>query len=75
MNKCNDWKRLLEIANVDLALYGLALDVNDNDEEGFFSCYILKDGKVVYTYAQNYYENELDELIDDAWHFVKVNKW
>ena len=73
MNRRNEWKKLLEIANADLGLYGLALDVNDNDEEGFFKCDILKDGKVVETYAENYYEDELDDLINDAWDYAKSN--
>lgn len=73
MNTRNEWKKLLEIANDDLGLYGLALDVNDNDEEGFFKCDILKNGEVVETYAENYYEDELDDLINDAWDYAKSN--
>lgn len=74
MNRRKEWKNLLKIANEDLKPYGYALDVNDDDEEGFFKCEILKDGEVVDTYAENYYEDELDELVNDAWHYVKSER-
>ena len=72
MNRINDWKKLLEISNEDLKPYGFSLNVNDDDEEGFFTCEILKGKKVVEVYAENYYEDELSELINDAFHYVKT---
>ena len=66
MNKRTDWENALATANADLKKRGYSIDVNDNDEEGFFKCDILKDGVVVETYAENYYEDELEDLIADA---------
>ena len=71
MNRRKEWQKILAIANADLKLYGYALDVNDDDEEGFFKCNILKNGKVIDTYAENFYEDELDELVNEAWYHVK----
>ena len=73
MNRRNEWKNFLKIANKELAPNGLAIDINDDDEEGFFKCDILKDGKVVETYAENYYEDELEDLVVDAVLYVKAN--
>lgn len=73
MNRRNEWKKLLEIANNDLALYGYSLLIVE-PEEGFYNCEIWKDGECVDTYAENYYEDELDELVNDAWYFVKSEK-
>ena len=70
MNTRNEWKKQLEYANEELAKYGVSIDINDNDEEGFYNCEILKDGKVVETYAENYYENELSDLVTEVWHFA-----
>lgn len=73
MNTRNDWKNLLKIINEDLKPHGLKIDINDNDEQGFFKCDILKDGEVIDNYAENFYEEELEELAHDAWAFVKAN--
>ena len=73
MNRRNEWQKILEIANNDLALYGYALLIVE-PEEGFYNCEIWKDGEKVDTYAENYYEDELDELVNDAWYFVKSEK-
>ena len=70
-NKRNDWKNLLRIANEDLKLYGYALDVNDEEEEGFFYCNILYNGVYLNTYAGGFYEDELSDLINEAWSYVK----
>lgn len=71
MNRINDWKGLLKIANEDLALYGYALEITDENDPGFFECNILKDGEFVEGYAANYYEDELSGLVNDAWYYVK----
>lgn len=73
MNRRNEWQKILEIANNDLALYGYSLLIVE-PEEGFYNCEIWKDGEHVDTYAENYYEDELDELVNDAWYFVKSEK-
>lgn len=73
MNRLNDWQGLLNIANEDLAMYGYGLKVYEPEEEGFYFLDILKDGKYIDNYAGNYYEDELSELVNDAWHYVKSN--
>lgn len=70
MNTRNEWKKQLEYANEELAKYGVSIDINDDDEEGFYNCKILKDGEVVETYAENYYENELSDLATEVWHYA-----
>ena len=71
-NKRNDWKNLLRIANEDLAKFGYSIDIDDEEEEGFFTCEIRHNKRgYVETYAENYYEEELSDLIYDALHYVK----
>ena len=71
MNKRNDWENLLSIANNDLAKHGFSLKVYEPEEEGFYFLDILKDGKEFDNYAGNYYEEELEELVSEAWGYVK----
>lgn len=71
MNKRNDWQNLLKYANEDLVKYGYSLALKETD--GCYDCQIVKDGVVIDTYAENYYEDELSDLINDAWHEVKTN--
>lgn len=73
MNRVNDWKKLLEIANEDLKLYGYELHVFDYGD-GYYICEILKDGMSEEVYAENFYEDELSDLVNEAWHYVKSNK-
>lgn len=72
MNTHNDWKTLLEIANADLEQYGYSLLIVE-PEEGFYNCEIWSDDsdEAVDVYAANFYENELSDLITEAWHYVK----
>lgn len=69
MNKCNDWKNLLRICNEDLEKTGYSLLLTE-DEDGYYSCEIWKDGKMLGVYAENYWEDELTDLITDATHHV-----
>ena len=71
MNRYNDWQGLLEMANEDLDKFGYSLLIVE-PEEGFYNCEIRKDGELVETYAENYYEDELSDLITDAWHDTKL---
>lgn len=73
MNTRNDWQNLLKIANSDLKDYGYELNVFDYGD-GYYICEILKDGMSEEVYAENFYENELSDLITEAWHYVKANK-
>lgn len=66
MDKMKEWQTQLENANGRLAPLGMRLTVNE-DEEGFFA--LLVSGprtKEVMTYAENYYEDELEDLIIEA---------
>ena len=69
MNKYNDWKNLLKIANEDLEKTGYSLLIVE-PEEGFYNCEIWRGGTVAEVYAENYYEDELSDLITDAWHYA-----
>lgn len=73
MNRRNNWEQLLEYANEDLEKSGYSILVVE-PEEGFYNCEIRKDGQLVEVYAQNYFEDELADLMSDAWHYVKSTK-
>ena len=59
------------MANEDLDKFGYSLLIVE-PEEGFYNCEIRKDGELVETYAENYYEDELSDLITEAWHDIKL---
>jgi len=69
MNRRNDWQYLLKIANEDLEKKGYSLHLVE-DEDGYYSCEVWKDGEFIDIYAENYWDDELSELITDAWHHV-----
>ena len=71
-----EWQALLDIANEDLLKKGYSLRITE-DENGFYQCDILyhgvdKDGVKYKTYAENYFEEELADLVTDAWHYVST---
>lgn len=70
MNKHNDYDTLLRQANADLASAGKSLVLEK--EDGQYSLYIHDDSDRVECYAEGYYENELQDLITDAWHDAKA---
>ena len=67
MNRHNDWENLLRIANEDLEKKGYSLLLTE-DSEGYYSCEVWKNGKKLEVYAENYWEDELSDLITEAWH-------
>lgn len=69
MNRRNDWENLLRIFNEELEKTGYSIDIVQ-PEDGFYNCEIWKDGKRVEVYAENYYEDELSDLITDANHYI-----
>ena len=69
MNRYNDWQTLLAYANEDLEKTGYSLLIVE-PEEGFYNCEIRKDGELVEVYAENYYEDELSDLVNDALHYA-----
>ena len=70
MNTRNEWQSLLKYANEELAKYGARIEINDDDEEGFYDCLIFKNGKLAKVYAENYYEEELSDLVTEVWHYA-----
>ena len=72
MNRCNDWQNLLTIANEDLGQFGYSILLTKDKWDCWF-CEICMDGEAENEdYAGNYYEDELSDLIMDAWHYVKL---
>lgn len=71
MNRYNDWETILAYGNEDLEKTGYSILIVE-PEEGFYDCEIRKDGKLVEVYAENYYEDELQDLVTDAIHYVKT---
>ena len=69
MNRRNDWENLLRISNEDLEKTGYSIDIVQ-PEDGYYNCEIHKDGELVEVYAENYYEDELTDLVNDAFHYV-----
>lgn len=65
MNRINDWHELLRLANEDLSPHGIAIRVKQ--EDGCFSVLI---GDI--PFAENYYEDELSECINDAWAHARI---
>lgn len=65
MNDRTDYKQLLEQANKDLAPIGKKLILKE-DEEGYFSLHIREKSGKMTCYAENYFENELEDLIAEA---------
>ena len=74
MNRRNDWEFLLSLANEDLKDTGYEIKVTDYYDDGCYTCEILKDGVSVDVYAENYYEDELSDLVTEACHYVKTEK-
>ena len=68
-----NWKGALENANKNLEKDGYSLLIVE-PEEGLFNCEIWLNGEFVETYAYNYYENELEDLIVDACDYVSYVK-
>ena len=73
MNTHNDWQHLLELANDDLDHIGYSILITE-PEKGFYDCEIWKDGELEETYAENYYENELSDLVTEVWHYINYIK-
>lgn len=70
MNRINNWKNLLKIANEELSRNGYELKIYKDEQDCYF-CDVWKDGKALEIYAENYYEDELSDLVTDAWAYVR----
>jgi len=73
MNRRNDWQGQLTLANKNLNQMGYEIKIEESPD-GDYSCDIIKDGKVIETYAEGYFEDELSNLVDDAWAYIARNK-
>lgn len=71
MNTRNEWQKILRLANEELKPKGYEIRISDKSDPGFFSCKIYKGRKLLETYAENYYESELEDLVTDAWVYAK----
>lgn len=71
MNKRNDYRSLLKYANEDLEKMGAKIILES--EDGAYNLLLAKlDGSKTEEYACGYYEDELADLINDAWAFAGV---
>ena len=68
-NRVNNWRELLDLANKDLKKYNAEIGVYDHDGE--FSVTVVVNGEER-EFADGYYEDELGDLINDAWAHVKA---
>jgi len=66
-NRVNNWEQLLELANKDLKKYGVELNVLLVEDTGDYDLHIFYPDGTTDIFAQNYYEDELGELVNDAW--------
>lgn len=69
-NKVNNWKELLKLANKDLKKYDAEIAAFKG-EDGDYDISIAHNG-ITETYASGYYEDELGDLINDAWAHAKA---
>lgn len=70
-NKVNNWQKLLKLANKDLKKYNAEIGVYEHDDA--YSVTIVVNGKEE-EYADNYYEYELCDLINDAWAHARAKE-
>lgn len=66
-----EWEVLLDKANKDLKEHGAQLIMSEEDDGGYYALDIKYAGGHTENYASGYWENELNNLINDAWHEVK----
>lgn len=71
-NKVNNWEQQLELANKDLKQHGVEMNVILVDETGGYNLHIIYPDGTTDFFAENYYEDELGDLINDAWAHVRA---
>lgn len=74
MNRRNNWEQLLSYANEELEPKGYKINLIYFEEDGTYNCEILKDGVSIEVYAECMYEDELADLVTEAWHYVATKK-
>ena len=65
-NRVNNWQELLKLANKNLKKYKIEISASLIDADGTYDVLIDNNG-ITETYASGYYEDELGDLINDAW--------
>lgn len=68
----NNWEKILNSINADLAKSGVCIKIADYYHDGCYTCKICNGG-VSEVYAENYFEEELAELITDAHIYILNN--
>ena len=71
MNRINDYNEIWKLANADLEKYGMQIELQKDDCDAYAVIIRFKDGKTDY-FAEGYYEDELGEVINDAWVHAKA---
>lgn len=66
-NRVNNWQELLKLANEDLNKIGIEIIIGKDDEDSADYFLNISYGTHTETYAEGYYEDELQDLINDAW--------
>ena len=63
---------MLSTANENLKPYGKSISVNDYEDDGNYTCEIRdRKGKVI-LYAECFYEENLPEIITNAWNKART---
>ncbi len=77
MNTRNDWEATLQMANEDLKQYGMEIIVRPDGpgvevDDAYYSVFIKEGDKEEEIFADNYYEHELGEVVNEAWAHARV---
>lgn len=70
MEKNNNWSDLLLMANKDLQKTGMEIEVVKNIDD--YYTINIKDGENTSCFADNYFEDDLLEVINDAWANARI---
>ena len=68
INDC--WKGLMNLANEDVKRHGKKILVLKDEQHGTYAIDILTTGKGAITFAENYHESELAQVVNDAWEYI-----
>lgn len=71
---------LVDNANEDIREYGKEIQIVQNVDDGYYSVNILTidnggNTKDINTFAENMFENELADCVNDAWANVRKREW
>ena len=71
-NRFNNWQEILDLANKNLKKFNAEIAAFKG-EDGDYDISIAHNG-ITETYASGYYEDELYDLINDAWGYAMAKK-